>query len=379
LKVVFKGNIMPTTDLNLTWILNRLEKGHLAEKNEIRYLLALSDPEEVHLLFEAARNARTRHFGKKIFLYGFLYFSTYCRNHCRFCQYRQSNKKLPRYRKTETEILTAATEMADTGVHLIDLTMGEDPELYSSGEFGFKRLVSMIETVQKETKLPLMISPGTLPDRILLKLADAGVAWYACYQETHNTTLYKHLRHGKEFKKRLAKKQLAKDLGMLIEEGILTGVGETLDDLADSIIWMRDFSVDQARVMTFVPQEGTPMAGTLPQDSLKEQKIIAVMRLVLPDRLIPASLDVGGLDGLKDRLDAGANVVTSIVPPEKGLAGVANHSLDIEESRRTLRHILPVLKTGGLKPALPDEYLAWIADRKNLSGRLYKKKEKMIG
>ena len=366
-------------DLNLTWVLNRLEKGHLAEKNEIQYLLALSDSEEIRLLFQAARNARTRHFGNMIFMYGFLYFSTFCRNNCRFCQYRQSNKKLPRYRKTETEILAAAAEMAQAGVHLIDLTMGEDPELYSLGEFGFKSLVRMIKTVQKETKLPVMISPGILPGRILLKLADAGVTWYACYQETHNKTLFNQLRQGQEFNKRLAKKRLAKDIGMLIEEGILTGVGETLEDLADSIIWMRDFSVDQARVMTFIPQPGTPMARTLPQDSLREQIIIAVMRLVLPDRLIPASLDVGGLDGLQDRLDAGANVVTSIVPPEKGLAGVANHSLDIEDSRRTLSHVLPVLKTCGLRPALPEEYLDWMAKRQSISERLFNNREKMIG
>ncbi len=370
---------MAKKDLNLTWVLNRLEKGHLADKNEIQYLLALSDSEEIRLLFQAARNARTRHFGHMIFMYGFLYFSTFCRNNCRFCQYRQSNNKLPRYRKTETEIIAAANEMAQAGVHLIDLTMGQDPELYSLGEFGFKSLVRMIKTVQKETKLPVMISPGTLPDRILLKLADAGVTWYACYQETHNKTLFNHLRYGQEFNKRLAKKRLAKDLGMLIEEGILTGVGETLEDLADSIIWMRDFAVDQARVMTFIPQAGTPMARTSPQDSLKEQMIIAVMRLVLPDRLIPASLDVGGLDGLQDRLDAGANVVTSIVPPEKGLAGVANHSLDIEDSRRTLSHILPVLKTCGLKPAQPEEYLDWIAKRQNISERLFDNREKMIG
>ncbi|WP_299982505.1 methylornithine synthase PylB [Desulfobacula sp.] len=369
---------MLTADLNLTRILNRLQDGHPAEKSEIKYLLGLSKPYDISLLFEAAQNVRDRYFGNKIFLYGFLYFSTHCRNNCRFCQYRRSNKMLARYRKTQTQILTAAREMADAGVHLIDLTMGEDPELYSSGESGFKRFVGMVKAVQKETNLPVMISPGTLPDRILVELADAGVTWYACYQETHNKSLYKNLRYGQDFKTRLAKKKMAKGLGMLIEEGILTGVGETLDDLADSIIWMRDFSVDQARIMTFVPQTGTPMAKIMPQDNLKEQKIIAVMRLILPDRLIPASLDVDGLDGLKARLIAGANVVTSIVPPQKGLAGVANHSLDIEESRRTPNHILPILKTCGLEPALPGEYQAWTAARQTALSSSFVKKEKMI-
>ena len=89
------------------------------------------------------------------------------------------------------------------------------------------------------------------------------------------------------------------------------------------------------------------------------------MRLVLQDVLIPASLDVGGLSGLKDRLNAGANVVTSIVPPQKVLAGVANTTLDLEDSRRSLSHILPVLQQSGLQAALPDDYMSWVTDRQN--------------
>jgi methylornithine synthase len=87
--------------------------------------------------------------------------------------------------------------------------------------------------------------------------------------------------------------------------------------------------------------------------------------LILPDMLIPASLDVDGLDGLKARLYAGANVVTSIVPPKKGLAGVANHSLDIEDSKRTMEHVLPVLKECSLQAATQKEYQTWIQNRKN--------------
>lgn len=366
---------MSTRDLGLIGILNRLQTGHAVKRSEVIYLLGLSDSEETDLLFTAAQNVRARYFGNRIFLYGFLYFSTHCRNNCRFCQYRQANKGLARYRKTQQEILTAAREMADAGVHLIDLTMGEDPEVYSSGDLGFNQLIDLVKIVQKETALPVMVSPGVLPGRVLTALAKAGVPWYACYQETHNETLYALLRQGQKFEQRLVKKKLAKDLGMLIEEGILTGVGESLSDIADSILWMQDFPVDQARVMTFVPQAGTPMAEITPQDSLREQVIIAVMRLLLPDRLIPASLDVGGLSGLRARLNAGANVVTSIVPPRKGLAGVANSTLDIEEERRTLAHILPVLSACGLAPASKKAYQAWINKRQARFSKLPLKKE----
>ena len=352
------------TDSRLTGIIDCTQRG-IAGKKEIENLLELSAPQELELLFQAARNVRRRYFGNGIFLYGFLYFSTFCRNTCRFCKYRHANRSFPRYRKTEHQIVSAAVEMAEAGVHLIDLTMGEDPELYSEPD-GFKRLRNIIKIVQEKTGLPVMISPGVIPDSILLEFAEMGVAWYACYQETHNRILYEKLRCGQGFQERLGKKQLAQSLGMLIEEGLLTGVGETSSDLADSIVWMRDFGVDQARVMTFIPQDGTPMADIAPQDNLRELVIIAVMRLVLRDVLIPASLDVEGILGLQSRLDAGANVVTSIVPPEKGLAGVANNSLDIDESLRTVDHIVPVLKGRGLTVARPEDYTIWIRSRQDI-------------
>jgi len=341
-------------------LLQHLADGGKADRNQIKFLLSLSHDADIEKLFKTAREVREKHFGDKVFLYGFLYFSTFCRNNCRFCQYREANHALPRYRKNESEILAAAREMADTGVHLIDLTMGEDPELFADGDRGFERLANLCRKVQQETGLPVMISPGVMPDNALKMLADAGVTWYACYQETHSKELYSRLRSGQDFEERMTRKRTARKLGMLIEEGLLTGVGESVDDLATSMEMMAELDAHQVRVMTFVPQEGTPMADVPPSGNLKERMIIAVMRLLFPDRLIPASLDVDGLDGLKGRLDAGGNVITSIVPPKKGLAGVAHNSLDIEDARRTHDSITPILDTCGLTVADVGAYRSWI-------------------
>ena len=343
-------------------IIHRLQAGVAVDRADLTQLLALRDPQDLEHLFAAARQVRDTHFGNRIFFYGFLYFSTHCRNNCRFCQYRSANTHLPRYRKDREEIVADARDMADSGVHLIDLTMGEDPEIYK-GEEGFRNLLDTVQAVRKETGLPAMISPGALPEASLKTIADSGCEWYACYQETHTLDHYLHLRLNQDYEERMERKRQARDWGMLIEEGLLTGAGESLDDLAGSILEMQKLDVDQARVMTFVPQEDTPMADLPAQDNLQERITIAVMRLALPDRLIPASLDVDGLDGLAGRLDAGANVVTSIVPPAKGLAGVANHSLDIEDSRRSLDHVIPVLEDCGLAPASAEAYKDWVARR----------------
>ena len=210
-----------------------------------------------------------------------------------------------------------------------------------------------------------MVSPGVVPADVLQQLAAAGAVWYACYQETHSPALFKQLRPDQDYQARMQSKVDAHHFGLLVEEGLLCGVGETSDHLAQSMEVIKKLGADQMRVMNFVPQPGTPMAARTPADPLKESLIAAVMRLVFPDRLIPASLDVEGIAGLKSRLNSGANVVTSIVPPGEGLVGVAQHSLNIEEGGRTTASVKNVLKRVGLEPATREEYQNWIGRRQH--------------
>jgi methylornithine synthase len=326
-------------------------------------LLRTRESPELEVLFETARAVRERHFGNRVFLYGFLYTSTYCRNDCTFCYYRRSNTSSVRYRKRTGEIIEASRSLASSGVHLIDLTMGEDPDLYRDEPHGFERLADLVAEVRATTGLPVMVSPGAVPEDALKTLADAGATWYACYQETHNPALFRQLRLGQSFSERMQKKATAHNLGLLVEEGVLCSVGETDRDLIASIEAMGAMDADQVRAMTFVPQKGTPLERCAPSTSQRELVTIAIMRLSFPDRLIPASLDVDGLAGLRDRLQAGANVVTSIVPPGQGLAGVARSSLDIDTARRTCKSVQHVLSDLGLQAADLDEYLTWVKGR----------------
>lgn len=351
-------------------LLTRSLNGVVLDRHEIEWLLKLSAPEDLDALFKTARQLRNRYFSNEIFLYGFIYFSTHCKNDCRFCQFRRSNASVPRYRKTESSIFAAAEVLADSGVHLIDLTMGEDPEFHSDKSRGFDPLMHIIEGLKIRFGLPVMVSPGVIPPSVIAALASGGTDWYACYQETHNRSLYDRLRPGQDYDTRIKVKQLSQENGMLIEEGILIGAGESRADIADSILWMNANDVHQARAMTFVPHKETPMAGTRVQHSIQELITIAVMRLVMPDRLIPASLDIDGLNGLKARLDAGANVITSIVSPRKGFSGVANRTLDIDDAGRTVDSIRPVLEDCRLKVASRGAYRRWLdARQRNCSYR----------
>jgi methylornithine synthase len=342
--------------------------------SEITYLLGLTEKNQISRVFRTARYVKDKFFGRKVFLYGFVYFSTYCRNNCTFCASRTSNKLAQRYRKSKSEIVEAACQLAESGVHLIDLTMGEDP-FYLRSERGFQSLLTTIKKVKKETGLPIMISPGVVSKDVLAEFLKAGVDWFACYQETHNRQLFSYLRPEQDYDSRLSSKIFARRLGILIEEGILTGVGENASDIAHSMEVIQSLEASQARVMSFVPQKGTPMYKRESPSRLKELLIIAVLRLLYPDRLIPASLDVDGLDLLQERLEAGANVITSMIPPRFGLSGVSQPSLGIDEGSRTVRGVASLLHQMGLQVATKQDYSQWVCGEKASLVRVHTDRE----
>ncbi len=280
-----------------------------------------------------------------------------------------------RYRKTESEIIEAALRLVESGVHLIDLTMGEDP-FYCQTDDGYAALQELLCRVKRETGLPVMVSPGIAPHSLLAAFARDGIDWYACYQETHNRELFADLRPEQDYETRISSKYFARKAGLLIEEGILTGVGESLSDIVTSIRAMQAMDVHQARVMRFIPQVGTPMEFRLVSPSTGEMKTIAVLRLVFPDKMIPASLDIDGLENVAARLQAGANVITSLIPPLMDLSGVSQSSLGIEEGVRSVRSVIPVLECLHLQPGIPSDYAGWIKNAKsrlstqNLTDRL---------
>ncbi|MGI6065203.1 MAG: methylornithine synthase PylB [Bacillota bacterium] len=343
---------------NLERILLKAEKENSLTIDELYYLFNLSKERDLNRLFATARSLRSKYFGKKIFLYGFLYLSTWCRNNCNFCYFRKSNSKSVRYRKTAEEIIEAALSLAESGVHLIDLTLGEDPFYHNPK--GMEVLSDLIGRVKSKTGLSIMVSPGVISEKSIKMMKDAGADWYACYQETYNRKLFNVLRPNQSFDQRIFSKYSAVENGLLIEEGILTGVGESWFDFLRVINAISEMQMHQIRVMSFVPQEGTPMEGLSGPAVSKELKIIALFRLLFPDRLIPASLDVEGIKGLKPRIDAGANVITSLIPPRIGLAGVAQNKKDINEGWRTVYEVLPILDEMGLQAAFSHEYIKWL-------------------
>ncbi|MCL1983985.1 MAG: methylornithine synthase PylB [Methanomassiliicoccaceae archaeon] len=333
-------------------ILERASEGRGLGREDIETLLTMNDPGDLNKLFETAYNVKKEHFGDKVFTYGFVYFSTFCRNNCSFCYYRRGNG-IDRYRKSAEEVVALSGDLQDSGVNLVDLTMGEDPKMHADGH---ARLIDIIKKVDSAVSIPIMLSPGAVSESAFPLFREAGADWYACYQETHNRRLFSEMRLEQDYDHRSDQRAWAKKNGMLTEDGIMVGIGETRTDVADSIIQMGRQGCEQVRVMTFVPQQGTPMSESLRKGREDELKVMAVMRLAHPRRLIPASLDVEGIEGLIPRIRAGANIVTSIVPPHMHLAGVAQKELDIDSGLRSIDHVTDVLEKEGCRMGSNTEY-----------------------
>jgi len=314
--------------------------------------LSMLKGEDREELFATARDVRDAHFGKKVFIYGFAYFSTHCRNNCSFCYYRRAND-LERYRKSPDEVVELSHDLKGAGVNLVDLTMGEDPRICSNE---YSELLDMVKRIKDEVGISVMVSPGAVPRGMMSRFRSAGADWFACYQETYNRDLFSRLRLEQDFDHRVNQRAWARESGILAEDGMMVGLGESAYDRAEAILNMGRTGCEQIRAMTFVPQHGTPMSGNVPAGSYDELTSIAVMRILFPDRFIPASLDVEGIAGLETRIDAGANVITSIVPPNMDLAGVAQHDLDIDNGNRSVDNVLRMLSRMGRHVATNQEY-----------------------
>ncbi|WP_370809486.1 hypothetical protein [Bilophila wadsworthia] len=87
-----------------------------------------------------------------------------------FASTRRSNSSLERYRKPLGEMLEAAGRLAADGVHLLDLTLGEDP--YYVEPAGFHRLLELVSALKETTGLPIMVSPGVLSAEQLVRLRE---------------------------------------------------------------------------------------------------------------------------------------------------------------------------------------------------------------
>lgn len=271
-------------------------------KEEIIDLLSNKEP---HKLYLKADEVRKQNLGDEVHLRALVEFSNICRNNCMYCGLRKDNKHITRYRLTKEEIIETAKKAVDLGFKTIVLQSGED--MY----FDEKVMCEIISAIKKyDVALTLSIGERTYKEYKAFK--DAGADRYLMRIETTNKDLYHKLDPNMSWDNRHKCLLQIKELGYELGSGIMVGLpNQTIESIADDLLYLRDIEVDMAGIGPFIPHPQTPLSNQSGGTLDLSLRTMAVMRLLLEDINIPATtaMEVLHPNGQILALQSGANVI----------------------------------------------------------------------
>lgn len=284
-------------------LLDKAVRTHQLNSDEIIRLLSCAQPAE---LYRAADSVREKYVGNGVYLRGLIEFSNICKNNCLYCGIRAANTHVKRYRMTPAEIIQTAQQAAGYGYKTIVLQSGED------AWFDTDKLCEIIREIKK-LDVAITLSIGEKLREEYAAYKKAGADRYLLRIETTDKTLYEKLDPGMSWDNRVRCLHDLKDLGYEVGSGSLVGLpGQTLESLANDLLFFQRLPVDMAGIGPFIPHPHTPLAGEKSAGHFElSLKMMALMRLLLPDINIPATTAMESLhpNGRLIALQSGANVV----------------------------------------------------------------------
>ncbi len=281
-------------------------------KNDIIYLLALEDSPDRKALFDLANAVRSDNVGETVFIKGIIEFSNYCKKNCAYCGIRASCR-VRRYRMEPDEIVKVAISSAKHGIDTIILQSGEDP-FYTT-----EMMIDIIKKIRNSTHRPISLSIGERTPEELRLFKEAGASKYLLKHETVNPHIFKAV-HGSDYELRISLLRTLVSLGYIAGGGNIIGLpGQTLEDIADDIIFMRSIGVKMAGIGPFIPTKNTPLEN-LPFGSTDVTlNAYACTRLVIPTIFLPSTTALGTISaGLQYKgFEAGCNVIMVNFTPDE--------------------------------------------------------------
>ncbi|HEU24064.1 MAG: [FeFe] hydrogenase H-cluster radical SAM maturase HydE [Mesoaciditoga sp.] len=280
-------------------------------REEIVYLLGLKDSVERKYLFDLASCVRHDNVGDTIFIKGIIEFSNYCKRDCLYCGIRSSNK-VPRYRMKEDEIVKTAIEAANYGVDTIILQSGEDP-FYTT-----EIIERIIKKIRETTHRAVSLSIGEREPEEFEIFKKAGASKYLLKQETVNKKIFEMV-HGDDYERRIFLIKTLVSLKYITGGGDIIGLpGQTLEDIADDIIFMREAGIKMAGIGPFIPARGTPLENYPTGSAEITLNAYACTRLMIPLIQLPTTTALGTIDkNLQYKaFDAGCNVIMVNFTPD---------------------------------------------------------------
>ncbi len=218
---------------------------------------------------------------------------------------RRDNKNLNRYRLSHEEIIVFDKKAVGYGYKTLVLQGGEDDY------YNVERLVPIVKDL-KALGVALTLSIGERPFEEYEALKKAGADRFLLRIETTDRELYEELDPGMSHENRIQCLKNLRKLGYEVGSGCLVGLpGQKIESLADDILFFKELDVDMNGIGPFIPNEDTPLKDAEGGQFELALKVMAIVRLLLPDINIPATTAMETLNkqGRVIALQCGANVV----------------------------------------------------------------------
>ena len=295
------------------------------ERKKIIELLQLRGKEREDLFKEASR-VKDITVGRKVYFRGLVEFSNICSKDCLYCGIRKSNSTVVRYNASDEEILSACRFAWENRFGSVVLQSGE----LTSPSF-VKRVDSLLKQIKKLSgnELGVTLSCGEQTGETFRRWFDSGAHRYLLRIETSNPDLYykihpKTKKHS--FEKRIEALGLLRNEGYQVGTGVMIGLPfQTIDDLADDLLFFKKLEIDMCGMGPYIEHTHTPLLEYSDLLKTKQErfdlalKMIAVLRLLIPDINIAASTALQAIDpaGREKALMVGANVIMPNLTPSK--------------------------------------------------------------
>lgn len=265
-------------------------------------------------LAEKAAAKREQFYGRDVYLRGLIEFTNYCRNNCYYCGIRCGNKNAERYRLSEDEILSCCDLGYELGFRTFVLQGGEDP--YYTDE----RIISIISKIkERHSDTALTLSVGEKEKESYQKFYDAGADRYLLRHETADKNHYMTLHPATmSFEHRMQCLRDLHDIGYQVGCGMMVGSpGQKTEHLIKDLRFLQEFRPEMVGIGPFIPHHDTKYAEHPAGTVAMSLRLLSIIRLLLPDVLLPATTALGTIDpsGREKGLKAGANVIMPNLSP----------------------------------------------------------------
>lgn len=294
-------------------LIDKLYTTNNLEEQELLYLLNNLDKHDRGYLINKAYETRLKHYGNTVFFRGLIEISNFCKRDCYYCGIRASNIHADRYRLSKEQILHSCTTGYNLGYRTFVLQGGEDPF------FTDEVLVDIISEIKKRfPQCAVTLSVGERPYESYEKLYQAGADRFLLRHETATKSLYESIHPNMSFENRRKCLENLKKIGFQVGAGFLIGLPhQTNEDFVRDLIFLKELNPHMVGIGPFIPQKNTPLKDEIGGDSYRTITLLAVIRLLLPEVLLPATTALGTIDseGREKAFRAGANVIMPNLSP----------------------------------------------------------------